>query len=138
MYLHILLATDLLETCVIPARQARDIATQMNARLSIVHVLEPITTFGFPIVTDTGIEAMKHAKKTLSKLGDELAVAKNDQHIRTGSPKHEIVELALEISADLIVAGSEGRFGLSQLLGSTGLGLIHGSKCDVLIVKPPK
>lgn len=136
MYRHILLATDLLETCESPAQQARDLAVNMNARLSIVHVLEPITTFGFPIVTDGGIEAMNQAKKALHKLGDDLSVDKTDRYVKMGSPKHEIIQLALKITADLIVAGSEGRFGLSQLLGSTGLGLIHGSKCDVLIVKP--
>lgn len=137
MYKHILLATDLIDTAKHTARKAHELAKQNNARLSIVYVIEPISTYGFPLVVDVGIEGVKHAKEALSRLGEELSVAQNDQYVKTGSPKNEILKLDEELKADLIIVGSQGRYGLSHLLGSTAIGVLHGSECDILIVKPP-
>lgn len=135
MYKNILLATDLVQTGEKVAQRAGQLAQQCEAKLSIVYVIEPISTYGFPLVTDIGIEGVKHARQALIDLGERLSVPLEDQYVRTGSPKKEVLNLAKEISADLIIVGDQGRFGLSQILGSTSMSVIHNSTCDVMLMK---
>ena len=68
MYKHILLATDLIFTAKQTALDAQEIAKQNGARLSLVHIIEPISTYSLPLVVDIGIERSKHAKEELSRL----------------------------------------------------------------------
>jgi universal stress protein A len=55
--------------------------------------------------------------------------------IEKGAPKQEIVRVADDEKAELIVIGSHGRHGLQLLLGSTANGVLHLAKCDVLAVR---
>ncbi|MEW8014407.1 MAG: universal stress protein, partial [Candidatus Sedimenticola endophacoides] len=55
--------------------------------------------------------------------------------VEVGVPKREIVRVAQEHGADLIVLGSHGRHGLQLLLGSTASGVLHLAGCDVLAVR---
>lgn len=135
MYEHILLASDLIKANKPTERVAIEQAKQANAKLFAVYVIEPISTYGFPLVVDVGIEGEKHARKAVAELGEELKIDSENLYVRVGSPKQEVLKLAKEINADLIVVGSHGRHGLSALLGSTAIGVLHGSECDVLIVK---
>ena len=52
-----------------------------------------------------------------------------------GSPKAEIIRIAEDMGADLIVVGSHGRHGIALLLGSTAASVVHHAKCDVLAVR---
>lgn len=135
MYKQVLLATDLIEASQAVVAEAKQQARSTGAKLSIVYVIEPLSTYGFPMVTDSGFEGFDHARSALSDLCEALGIPADDQHVRTGSSKREILSLAKELGVDLIIVGSHGRHGLSRLLGSTADGVIHGSECDVLVVK---
>ena len=52
-----------------------------------------------------------------------------------GSPDKEIVELAADWKADLIVVGSHGRGFWGRLLGSVSDGVVHHAPCSVLVVR---
>jgi nucleotide-binding universal stress UspA family protein len=57
-------------------------------------------------------------------------------HARIGEPVAEILELAQEIGADLIVCGSHGRGAVGRLLlGSVSSAVLHGARCPVVIVR---
>jgi len=59
-------------------------------------------------------------------------------HLRTGKPVREIVQLATDIHADLIVIGShKGPHMKSWLVGSTAEHLLAAAPCPVLVA-PPK
>ena len=59
-------------------------------------------------------------------------------HLRTGNPAREIVQLASDLSADLIVVGTHGRTGVMKLLlGSVAQTVLTNASCPVLVVKPP-
>jgi nucleotide-binding universal stress UspA family protein len=59
-------------------------------------------------------------------------------HLRTGKPVREIVQLATDIRADLIVIGShKGPHMKSWLVGSTAEHLLATAPCPVLVA-PPK
>lgn len=57
-------------------------------------------------------------------------------HARIGSPVPEILGLAEEVGADLIICGSHGRGAMGRLLiGSVSESVLHGARCPVLIVR---
>ncbi|MBT6178585.1 MAG: universal stress protein [Deltaproteobacteria bacterium] len=53
-----------------------------------------------------------------------------------GKPADSIIELAQEVRAELIVAGTHGRDGIERLmLGSVAEALVRGAPCSVLVVR---
>jgi nucleotide-binding universal stress UspA family protein len=59
-----------------------------------------------------------------------------DPTMRTGGAAEEILDLAAQAGADLIVMGSQGRTGLTRMvLGSVARNVLHGSRVSVLIVR---
>jgi len=55
-----------------------------------------------------------------------------------GEPAAEIVRVARERGAGLIVISSHGRTGLGRILfGSTAESVVRHAHCPVLVVKPP-
>jgi nucleotide-binding universal stress UspA family protein len=58
-------------------------------------------------------------------------------HARVGAPAEAIVQVAVDVKAELIVAGTHGRRGLKKLaLGSVATRLIEIAHCPVLIARP--
>jgi nucleotide-binding universal stress UspA family protein len=58
-------------------------------------------------------------------------------HARIGAPVDEILDLAHEVGADLIVIGSHGRTGVRRLLlGSTSEAVVRAARCPVVIARP--
>jgi nucleotide-binding universal stress UspA family protein len=52
-------------------------------------------------------------------------------------PARGILTVADDIGADLIVTGSRGRGAItSAVLGSVSTEIVHGARCDVLVVHP--
>jgi nucleotide-binding universal stress UspA family protein len=59
------------------------------------------------------------------------------KHLQWGSPAYDVVRLANELKADLIVTGTMGRRGVEGLLlGNTAESVLTHCDCDVLTVKP--
>jgi nucleotide-binding universal stress UspA family protein len=58
-------------------------------------------------------------------------------HARIGSPKEEILSLAGEVSADLILVGTHGHTGVERmLLGSVAEQVMRHAECPVLVTRP--
>jgi nucleotide-binding universal stress UspA family protein len=63
--------------------------------------------------------------------------ARTVTHLRVGAAAHEILKLARELGAELIIVGTHGRHGLRRLLvGSVAEELIRHADCPVLIARP--
>jgi universal stress protein A len=140
-YRHILLATDFSERSEQAIDRARDLAQKYGADLSLLHVVEnmPIGDAAYgPIVPfdiDLTEQMLDAARTRMAKLGESLGVPEQRQWVEIGSPKGEIIRIASERKADLIVIGSHGRHGIGLLLGSTASSVIHHAECDVLAVR---
>ncbi|HUH05558.1 MAG TPA: universal stress protein [Kofleriaceae bacterium] len=58
-------------------------------------------------------------------------------HARIGTPAKEIVELAAEATADILVVGTHGRSGVGRwLLGSVAEKVVRYAPCPVLVARP--
>ena len=138
-YSHILVGVDLTVESTAVARRACALRGAFNAKLSCVHVIEPLSlAYGgdIPMDLSTIQEQIQDTARThLGEFAQSLGIAEADRHLIFGRPETEIHTLANEIGADLIVVGSHGRHGLALLLGSTANGVLHGAPCDVLAVR---
>ena len=138
-YKHILIGVDLTVESRDVSRRACALKTAFNAKLSCVHVIEPLSlAYGGDIPMDLSTiqeQIQDTAKNHLAEFSSALGIEDEDRHLIFGRPETEIHTLAKEIDADLIVVGSHGRHGLALLLGSTANGVLHGATCDVLAVR---
>ncbi len=138
-YNTILLAIDLSDEAEQVAAKAISLAQTNNAKLHIIHVIEPLSfAYGGDIPMDfSGIqdEIQKQAQTQLTEFAERHAILEAQQHVLIGRPENEIHSLAEELNVDLVVVGSHGRHGLALLLGSTANGVLHGATCDVLAVR---
>lgn len=140
MYKHILFATDLSDDTDYLINKVRSMRGLTGAKLSMIHVVEPLPGYSYAYLGIEDIEGqlIAEAKTSLAKLGESLSVDNKDQWVEVGPTKSKILGVADEIHADLIICGSHGRHGLSLLLGSTANAILHGAKCDVLTVRLPE
>lgn len=139
-YQHLLVAVDLSEECTPVLKRAEEIARNSQAKLSIVHVIEPMAmAFGGDVPMDLTLiqqQQFEQAQASLTKLAEQHpGISEEQRHLIFGQPRHEIHHLASENGCDLIVVGSHGRHGLALLLGSTANDVLHGAPCDVLAVR---
>lgn len=139
-YEHILVAVDLTEECDPVIRRARDLAKTSGAKLSLVHIVEPMAmAFGGDVPMDLSQlqqQQYDQAKEKLEKLKLKYSdLNPHATHLTYGQPRQEIHQLAKAQGCDLIVVGSHGRHGLALLLGSTANDVLHGAPCDVLAVR---
>jgi len=140
MYKHILFATDLTDETEYVIAKVRTMCEYTKAKLSLVHVVEPLPGYSYAYLGIEDIEGqlIDEARQSMAKLGEKLSVDVASQHVEIGPTKTKILTIADEVNADLIICGSHGRHGLSLLLGSTANAILHGAKCDVLTVRLPE
>lgn len=140
MYKHILFTTDLTEDTDYLVSKVKDMCKLTGAKLSLVHVVEPLPGYSYAYLGIEDIEGqlINEAKQSIEKLAARLAVDKADSFVEVGPTKTKILKIAEDMGVDLIICGSHGRHGLSLLLGSTANAILHGAKCDVLTVRLPE
>ncbi len=139
MYKKVLFATDFDEVGLQAAKKAKKIAEENHADLILVHVVEPIPAYAYPGFSgfaEVEVSIKEQAESELKKLAKELGVAEGHCFLEMGSTKNQVLRVAEEQKIDLIVTGSHGKHGIALLLGSTANAILHGAKCDVLIVRP--
>ena len=140
MYQNILLATELIDNNQYIEEKAMAIQKLTNAKLSIIHVIEPMPYTSDELLSIYNYQEMtealeENAKKMLQPVQKRLDITDKNSIIVTGSVSYEILNYAKENNIDLIITGSHGRHGLQLLLGSTANAILHGAKCDVLAVR---
>jgi nucleotide-binding universal stress UspA family protein len=124
---------------------AKEIALPIKATLHLVHVLEPINSYGtwegLPPMADLTGKAIEEAEKKMQVIAEELRAL--GYEIRTkimeGHPDLALNEYATQNSIDVISMGTHGRRGLEYILfGSTTEKVLRTAPCSVLAVRMPK
>jgi len=135
----ILHPTDFSEYSAHALRMACALARDYGARLVLLHVAAP-PTIGYaegviPPDTEYYTEGLRDQ---LARLDVPAVGIQPERRLAEGDPVSEILRVAREINADLIVMGTHGRTGLSRLLmGSVAELVVRRSSCPVLTVKTP-
>lgn len=81
-------------------------------------------------------ERYRHDAERLTARLEEIGLP-TMSHVRSGDPAHEVLAVAVERGADLIVTGSRGLGALDRLLlGSVARNILTHAKTSVLIVRP--
>jgi len=85
-----------------------------------------------------GKEAQQILDEQVKKI-QEAGGAVQEAHLRRGRKDQEIVRLAEEIGAGLIVVGSRGRGGVRRaLMGSVSDSVVRHAHCPVMVVRKEK
>jgi nucleotide-binding universal stress UspA family protein len=151
---RILLATDGSEDAAFAARTAVNLANKTGSELHVVYVeeaprrLSTSEPSSFEELIDPEFEEKmrQHAQAAASQrleeqvqkiqeAGGEILQA----HPRFGRPDAEIVHLAEELDAGIVVVGSRGVGGVRRaLLGSVSDSVVRHAHCPVLVVRQEK
>jgi nucleotide-binding universal stress UspA family protein len=141
---RILLAIDGSEEAELAALRAVDLADATDSELHVVHVgvvprfLESYPgTLGYERRLYNQIE--EESRQLLRELSWRVKVVGGTvagTHLRMGAVNLEIVALAKELQADLIVMGCRGHRGIRRAIeGSISDGVIRHAPCPVLVVR---
>ena len=144
---RILLATDGSKQAELAARTAVDIAATTNSELHMVTVARHEHAHVYDLPEEPGdvqkslYEAIERKARELldeqvKKIEQSGGTIPQEVHLLRGHPDREIVHLAEEIGAGLIVIGSRGQGGVRRaLMGSVSDSVVRQAHCPVLIVR---
>jgi nucleotide-binding universal stress UspA family protein len=144
----ILVATDASEEAHLAATTAADVAERTGSELHVVHVGKANTRGAYSGVEvgplpgihqdelDKQAEGLSEAEVERMEASDTKVAG---SHLRRGRADEQIVVLAEEIGAYLVVMGSRGLGRIRRaLLGSASDSVVRHAHCPVMVVRPDK
>lgn len=147
--MHVVVATDGSPQSLAAARHLKSFADPAKiTAISVVAVIRPLASVAFADEISEAPapspgegagsfrEAAQGAVDAVAAVFDDWGPTV-DRQIRSGSPAAEIIKLADEHEAGLVVVAAGGR-GISDaiLVGSTAQRVQHYAPCPVLVVRP--
>jgi len=152
---NILYATDLTENSAYAFRYAINSAEKHDARIHILHVLEPLRShtgeYFFPFKVETiqetaRQELLNEIKKRLEEfcqreLKDKPECIKRVASIQVveGYPEGTILRKAMDSKADMVIMGTHGKGWLAHaFLGSVAEKVLHRIRIPVFIIPLPE
>lgn len=140
---RILCPVDFSETARAAMDTAIDLAGKFDGELLLVHAY-PIPGYTFPdgsavasarMLQELADEAGRHLEEW-RELAMKAGAKKVSVESAVGDPAGEIVRVAAEKKADLVVMGTHGRTGIEHaLMGSIAERVVRRAKCPVLTVR---
>jgi len=138
-YQRILTAVDLSDQSAAVVQKAAELASQWRAQLTLLHVVEfvPIEPMSDALVPVMQVDdqVIGRARERIHALARTVGLDEQCCRIAAGSVKTEVLRLARESQADLILLGTRERHGLSILVNLVEDTVLHGAPCDVLAVR---
>ena len=117
-------------------------AERFGAKLTLLHVVEPVATpdfaNSFPLMmeNDKLLAACKAQLQSLVKQRDIDPKLVEKTIVRQGRSFHEIADAAATLKTDLIIISTHGYTGLKHaLLGSTAERVVRHAPCPVLVLR---
>jgi nucleotide-binding universal stress UspA family protein len=138
---RILVPIDFSEHSVRPLEYALALAEDYKSQVYVLHVVEELPyspipempAFSLPEYTNY---LVKDAERKIDDAIPENAKIKIEPLVRVGAAHKEIVSVAEEINADLIISGVLGRGAIgAALFGSTTYRVMRSAQCPVLAVR---
>jgi nucleotide-binding universal stress UspA family protein len=116
---------------------AEALARQMNARLLIVHVEEPPLAYGGgELYYGLPEPSSDHILKMLENVKPSDPAVPYTHRLTMGDPAGEVVRIAEDEGAEMIILGTHGRTGMTRLLmGSVAEAIVRRAPCPVLVYR---
>ena len=113
------------------------LARDYGAKLVIQHVIMPPSALAYREMVlrgelNEGFEAIEKKLRAVRPRDTGLAV---EHRLTQGDAAQEILRLAGEVKADLVIMGTHGRTGLGRLMGSVAEKVVRQAPCPVLTLK---
>ena len=138
-YQKVLVVLDLSADSEQVAAAGRDMAAHSQAQIILLHVVEfmPVEPMGETLMPTVQIEEelVKRSQTKLQDLATRLGIGAATLLVKAGNIKAEILNVAKDFAADLIVVGSRERHGVAILVNFTEDTVLHAAHCDVLAVR---
>ena len=138
-YRKVLVVVDLTQDSEPVVVAARDLAAHSKAAVVVLHVVEfmPVEPMGESLMPAVQIEddLVRRSREKLGELAARNGLRDARLLVSAGNTKSEILRVAGEEAADLIVVGSRERHGLAILVNLTEDTVMHAAHCDVLAVR---
>jgi universal stress protein F len=140
MFRRILLAVDLADEAETPRGlpEALELVTAGGGELRLVNV-QPLlpATFMEYVPADFDTEQERRAQEALQAIAAKVPLPKERLSIvaASGGVYHELLRVASEWEADLIVVGSHRPVMSDYLLGSNAKTIVRHAECSVLVVR---
>ena len=141
---HILCPVDFSDGSLLALEHALALAEEADSQLTVLHVIEvPPELREHPVLEDFNVDAVRAAaeagalRRLRALIPDEARTYCTVQTtVREGAAFREILKVAGERSADLVVMGLQGRGALDLMVfGSNTVRVARGAACPVLIVR---
>ena len=144
----ILLAVDGSVNSALAARTAVGLSTKTGSELYVVHVAHLVPPSWGSEVSDLASRLYEESREEVRQEAqtlldeqvrkiEEAGGRVSEAKLREGRPDEEIVRLAEEIGAGLVVLGSRGLGLLKRaLIGSVSVSVVRHAHCPVLVVRP--
>lgn len=135
----ILHATDFSPHSEYAFRLACSLARDHGAKVVVLHVLTPPPAVSYgELIVEPDAALVQQGWEQLRKIHAPDPSVPLEHRLEQGFAASEIVRVAEEIQADMIVLGTHGRSGLGRLLmGSVAEQVVRKAPCPVLTVKSP-
>jgi universal stress protein A len=138
-YRKILVLLDLSDGSEQVALAGLELAQHSGAAVVVLHVVEfvPLEPIGESLMATPQVEdnLIELARTKLKALLQRPELSSATARVEVGNTKMEILRVAEEEQADLIVLGSRERHGLAILVNFTEDTVLHAAHCDVLAVR---
>ena len=118
---------------------ALKIAKQSNAELHMISVeeIDYLPETMEDVRQETGVAGRRfHSVVNRARSMAEEVQVKLKTHVVAGHPVRDIVDLARDLKADLLVVGASGHSALyDRMIGSRADRIVHLAPCPVLVVR---
>ena len=139
MFSRILHANDGSEHAFNALTLALKIAKQSNAELHMICVeeIDYLPETMEDVRQETGVAGRRfHSVVNRARSMAEESQVKLKTHVVAGHPVRDIVDLARDLKADLLVVGASGHSALyDRMIGSRADRIVHLAPCPVLVVR---
>ena len=146
--MHVIVATDGSKQSLAAARHLKSFADPASiTEVSVVAVIRPLASVAFADELSDSDQRMSWDALSFREAAENAVATiaaefegwgpKVHKRVRSGSPANEIIKVAKQYDAGLVVVAAGGR-GISEsvLVGSTAQRVQHYAPCAVLVVRP--
>jgi nucleotide-binding universal stress UspA family protein len=145
---RILVPTDFSEPAKEAFKDAVELAQHFSAQLLMVHIVPPVPVPYQPMVSPSPAFDITSYLQDLVKISKDSLQDYVNKHVprgvpatvsvAAGDPAYEILRLAKELEADIIVIATHGHGGWRHFLfGSVAEKVVRQAECPVLVVHAP-